>query len=650
MMTPADSPHQKQPLLRRVEDAMFKPKARLILFIVTLVLGIIGAALFATFYVACERNDLLLHEDGKALREEILRTGETPTFDSYYVEQISMRSVDLVEKKVTLDGQEYRVVVTRENISSDWLNINASFFEGDYRIIVGLESCFCIDMELPQPYGITATGSIQYNNTPEDWSAGTVRFFVDINGVNHDALEYSASFDYDHLDFPLKNKMGSCYEEFTPEFTAEISGMLRKYYLKVFEAMPEVLKTMGVNDTRALWENKIADKNTIIVLLKVGEFYVLPLTLCSFSLCLLLFIVLRLAVEKSKAKHLLSESETLVEAVEPAPLPLANRGIELIRKSKIKPCITEWILRAIGLTLMFSCTLYVGLMRLSDKHGWALGFGEFGSNLFQSFYAAGQLTLIVVVVIIIAETRRNLAHFTALFFSLGLGYYVMMTGLVYAITHLFAGDNTVLLSYIFQFELPGNLFFGVGIFTFLGFFLFAKPEEAFIKAKTMRLLSLLPVALAIGSIVISALMQNNNIEIPYYVSNLFFVKDPTFLIAGIGLEYVIFAIRRYCERKYGASARNIERLPEMQILKNLALCGMVLFLSLLTYLIPVNSRLEIGLSCKYSISFLLIPLFLFMKPSGEGRNHRLDWLYYLLFIITSTLPTIITYADQIFFA
>ena len=76
---------------------------------------------------------------------------------------------------------------------------------------------------------------------------------------------------------------------------------------------------------------------------------------------------------------------------------------------------------------------------------------------------------------------------------------------------------------------------------------------------------------------------------------------------------------------------------------------MVLFLSLATYLIPVNTRMEIGLSCKYSIGFLLVPLFLYMKPSGESRNHRLDWLYYLLFVVTSALPTIITYADALFF-
>ena len=643
-----DVSQPKLPLIQRIELALCRPKAKFVLLIVTLVFFLVFSGLFGTFYVAVERNDLLLHEDGKALRQNIITTGDQPALDSYYVEQISMRSVDLKEKKVNLLDQEYRVLATTEDISADWININATFLQGDYIIRVALESCFCIDMEYPQPYGITITSSIFYDNTPEDWQQGTVQFFYDKLGRAHDGLVYASSCDFDHLEFPLKAMIGSCYDAFTPEFVSQIQAILHPYYRQVFAAMPEVLGALGVTDARAFWEHKVAEKQTIVTLARTGELYIVAGTLCSLSLCLLLFVLLRHTIEKSKAKHHPVLASPLPEEVPPQKEVQPNRALEVIRKSKIKPCIGEWVLRSIGLLLILSFSVYIGISRICAARGWEMGLGEFGQNLFQSFYAAGHLTLIVVVAVIIAETRRNLAHFAALFFSLGFGYFVMMTGMLYAIERLFAGENAKLLTYILRFELPGNLFFGVGIFTFLGFFLFAKPEEAFIKEKTMRLLSLLPVAMAIGSIVMSALMQHSDVDVPLFLSNLFFVKDPTFLIAGIGLEYVIFGIRRYCGKHYGASAREVERSKEMQILKNLALCGMVLLLCLLTYAIPVNARMGFGLSCKYSIGFLLIPLFLFMKPSGEDRNHRFDWLYYLLFLVTSALPTIIAYAGQVF--
>ena len=642
-----DTFQSKPSLFKRIELALCRRKAKIVLAIVTSVFVLAFSALFSTFFVAVERNDLLLHEDSMALRNDIITTGGKPSWDSFFAQQVTMRSVELKEKAVTLQDQEYRVLVTTENISSDWININTTFLQDDFIIHVGLESCFFIDMEYPQPYSITITSEILYDNTAEDWEAGTVQFFYDEAGNPYDGLCYASSCDFEHLEFPLKNMIGSAYDSFTLEFVAEMRELFRPYYQKVFDAMPEVLSTFGITDARAFWEHKAAEKARIVPLVRIGEFYVAAGTLGSLSLCLLLFVLLRDAVEKSEAKRRLVQTTPLPEEVPPQQEVRPNRAVGFIPKSKLKPFIGEWALRAIGLLFILSFSVYVGIGRIYDAHGWTMPLGEFGTNLFQSFYAAGHLTLIVVVAVIIAEARRNLAHFAALFFSLGFGYYAMMTGMLYAIDHLFTAENAQLLAYILRFELPGNLFFGVGIFTFLGFFLFAKPEGTFIKERRMRWLSLLPVAMAIFSIVMSARMQHSAVDVPYYLSNLFFVKDPTFLITGIGLEYVIFGIRRYCEKHYGDSARESERSKEIQFLKNLALCGMVLLLCLLTYLIPVNERMGLGLSCKYSIGFLLIPLFLFMKPSGEDRNRRFDWLYYLLFFITSALPTIIAYAGQI---
>ena len=642
-----DTPQSKPSLSKRIELALCRRKAKIGLAIVTSFFFLAFSALFATFYVGVERNDVLLHEDSKALRQDIITTGGDASWDSFFAQQVTMRSVELKEKAVTFQDQEYRVMATSENISSDWININATFLQDDFIIHVGLESCFFIDMEYPQPYCITITSEILYDNTPEDWEAGTMKFFCDKMGNQYDGLDYASSCDFEHLEFPLKDKRGSAYDSFTPEFVAEMREYLRPYYQKVFDAMPKVLSAFGITDARAFWEHKAAEKATITTLAGIGKFYIAAGTLGSLSLCLLLFILLRDGVEKSKARRRPIQATPPPEEAPPRQEVRPNSALEFVRKSKYKPFIGEWALRAIGLLLILSFSVYVGIGRIYEAQNTEMALGEFGTNLFQSFYAAGHLTLIVVVAVIIAETRRNLAHFAALFFSLGFGYYAMMTGMLFAILHLFAAENAQLYLYILSFELPGNLFFGVGIFTFLGFFLFTKPEETFIKERTMRWLSLLPVAMAIFSIVMSAWMKHSAVDVPFYLSNLFFVKDPTFLITGIGLEYVIFGIRRYCEKRYGASAREGERSKEMQFLKNLALCGMVLLLCLLTYLIPVNDRMGLGLSCKYSIGFLLIPLFLFMKPSGEDRNRRFDWLYYLLFFITSALPTIIAYAGQI---
>lgn len=632
-----EAQNAKPSVLDRIEAKLFVVKAWIWMLAITVVASIAAVSFFTAFTIGCDHNDVILRQESAELRQKILNEGSPAESEEYFSTEISMRAV--VHRSITTEyeGRIYHLMATPETNAADWLNFNSMRETEEYRIYIGFESCFAFELDSPKYYGVTITSFIQrLDQMP----------YQDNEGYFHEGFDYESSFDFDHLDFPFHIKYHEERENFDPEFFVPIEAALRTAYRSLFDDMSPVFAKFGIPDGRKIWENKIAEKAQIITTIRVGQAYLFVAPIAALGAALSFIAGMMILVKK---KGVQIENQTGVAPNENVPLPPPGKALRIIAKTKLKPSLGEWVFRGVGLALLLAYSIYMGVVRIHARQGGGAVLDEFWNNAFQSLYALGSMMLILIVVIIIAESHRNLFRAAYLFFTAGFVYYVTMTGLMYDIIHLFVGENGEMFNNIVKFELPGNLFFGCGIFSFLGFFLFTEPNEAVISRKVFRLLSLLPVALASASIIVSIEMQFAHIVVPDYLSNLFFIKDPSFLFVGISLEYVIFFIRLGCRKKYGEQAEAAERLPEMQILKNIALCLLIALLTAIAYIIPAHLRLDAGLSCIYSIAFVSIPLFLFLKPGGKNRNFHFDILYYALFFFFTALPTIILYANELFF-
>ena len=186
--------------------------------------------------------------------------------------------------------------------------------------------------------------------------------------------------------------------------------------------------------------------------------------------------------------------------------------------------------------------------------------------------------------------------------------------------------------------LPGNIFLGIGLFAFIGFFLFENPPRWFINRKVFRSLSLIPALIALASVVISALYRANVIHFSFWITNLLFIRDFDSIFVGVTYEFIAFAFYASAKRKYGSNKVDeaMER-PHVQFEKNAALCGLILAYTLFFYLVPSEVKTAMNIP-KYTFIWALIPLFLFYKPAGKKHKNKLDILYYALYILTMLIP------------
>lgn len=372
-----------------------------------------------------------------------------------------------------------------------------------------------------------------------------------------------------------------------------------------------------------------------------------------------IFLLKRVAVKRAaegRSKLKLQEGGSIEEAmlekeVKPAAMTIEELGegstkrfALAIRKTKLKPCIREWPIRLIGIGILVFTAVWLGVSRAAP--GWGSGavtMFEAAGPWVKTVQALANLILVITVVTIICETHRFLLRNSIVFFTLGLMYYVGVSLLVGILLRWWTSVlATMTIQIILTAFLPGNIFFGVGIFSFVGFFLFESPDRNFINRKVFRWLSAIPVALVIVSMNFRGILQAASIGLSPWTANLLFTRDPSFYIVGIAYEYVIFGMRRHYAKRYGEDkVESIEELPEIQMTKNIVLCGLILFLTIAFYCIPTSYRDAMGFPAPYSFAFLAVPLLLFQQPTRQNRKAIWDLYYYIAFFTTMILPNII---------
>ena len=379
-----------------------------------------------------------------------------------------------------------------------------------------------------------------------------------------------------------------------------------------------------------------------------------PHAMLSFVFLLKRVAVKRAAEGRSKLK--LQEGQSIEEAmlekeVKPTAMTIEDLGegntkrfALAIRKTKLRPCIKEWPIRLIGIGMLVFTAVWLGVSHAAP--GWGPGavtMFEAARPWVETVQALANLILVITVVTIICETHRSLLRNSIVFFTLGLMYYVGVSLLVGILLRWFTSVlATMMIQIVLVVFLPGNIFFGVGIFSFVGFFLFENPDRNFINRKVFRWLSVIPVALVIVSVNFRGVLQAASIGLSPWTASLLFTRDPSFYIVGIAYEYVVFGMRRHYAKRYGEDkVESIEELPEIQMTKNIALCGLILFLTIAFYCIPTSYRDTMGFPAPYSFAFLAIPLLLFQQPTRQNRKAIWDLYYYIAFFATMILPNII---------
>lgn len=308
----------------------------------------------------------------------------------------------------------------------------------------------------------------------------------------------------------------------------------------------------------------------------------------------------------------------------------------------IRPIFGEWFFRALGLSLVVIGMVLTFLANLAFAGTLGPNWEPFasGANYYGAIQQTGYFVLVIAVIGIITETKRNLRLSSAFFFSLAAFYYLTVSAMLFLLdiavpfdAGLGLGTGSILAE-----MLPGNIFLGIGLFAFIGFFLFENPPRWFINRKVFRSLSLIPALIALASVVISALYRANVIHFSFWITNLLFIRDFDSIFVGVTYEFIAFAFYASAKRKYGSNKVDeaMER-PHVQFEKNAALCGLILAYTLFFYLVPSEVKAAMNIP-KYTFIWALIPLFLFYKPAGKKHKNKLDILYYALYILTMLIP------------
>ena len=610
-----------------------------ILWILAVVFALFAAVFLTSSLIGNTNKAIFFDQQTISLREKIRKEGKKTTQSSSLVMAFREGSY----YRLDLGYQTY-VQVAESSASGDYMEFGSVKQKGDYTYSGG----FMIDL-----FSSSSQERLVFDITVLDKDGNYLK--GDDGNPYNCLLEYSYHLQdgtYTSRPIPLNNWYVHFSQEFLNTVEVQAGEMLDPFMTDLRQKASSIL---GINDLDAfLIHNCVVLEHLGWLVIPGGIFGVVSLAI-SGMLGVIVFALFFVRFYRNKV----ASYEGNLPPPQPEPkeeLPELEKGLDtkvagLAKKIKMTPFIPEFAIRAIGLGVILLYAVFMGLAKISDSRGWISSdlFFTPGAQFFEAFSSLGSLILTLAVVTIVAETRRHLYRNSVFFFSLGVGYYVLSTALLF---YLDMGLNDTELAEgiiaLLQFALPGNIPMGLGIFCFVGFFLFLDPDERFVRRGVFRALAAIPLVIAVASIILSALWKLDIFSPPYFLSNLLFIRDPAFLVVGLAYELLIFGLRSKYRKYYGDNADKMEALPEVQMVKNIALCGLIVFFTIVFYCIPSNLRLPLGFTSIWTFYPIAIPIFLFQKPAAANRDERWDTLYYILVIGFTFLPQLFSAISQLF--
>lgn len=234
-------------------------------------------------------------------------------------------------------------------------------------------------------------------------------------------------------------------------------------------------------------------------------------------------------------------------------------------------------------------------------------------------------------------------------FLIGLLFYIFEVLLVYSAQS--GLNNLSFVAILVGDYLPGNIFWGMGIYALYALFLFAKPKILQGKKKLSILwqcLSIVPLFYLIISMVYSCLVKANVWNpAPYFVAFLMFPKGLclTIIICSFCLfvhYFRYFAIQYFGHKKADAFFKGNYYI----LIKNISACVLILLVGIVDliihYTVPSDNVYlkALGLGNNFYI-LAAIPFVFFYRPHIGPRNNRKDVLYSVTYGVSIALSFVL---------
>lgn len=633
--------------LKKVSSSLFSKKGVISLGVISLVYILAITTLFIVTGVSYSNPAAMGGKDFQSLRKQVIAQGQTE--DPFLIDY-DFYGNSFVGTERTLNEETYYVYVSNETFCSNYLGIATKVLYEDYGLVLGLTLSHFLESAYQDNHDfvfVAQTIVIHSDGSPYV----LFDYFLVNAGTKYDcSIQGELKLNHDYFD--------DWGIDLDPQIIAEINqnseGLLRDFFPKA----KAVIDGFGVHSDSVFKGIKRSFEASeagsgLLTIAAVLSFFGGPITM------LFILGLGRLLIQKKKRRLLREgaltedEGEDLLVTLpgtetSPLPPPEERKGAAVIlegpierfcAKTHIRPVLGEWVIRGIGFALIVLGSVF---MRIINANLATPDIKDL-YPLFKMINAAGQVLLVVALIGIIAETRRNLTFTAAVFFTMAVTFYLAVNSVFFALDSTIKIDFVgITFSQLLSMMLPGNIFMSMGLFAFIGFFLFEDPPSWLIKRKVFRLLSLIPTGIAILSVVLSILYRAEVITPNYWVSSFFFVRDVDGLFVGIAFLFELFLFRHVIAKRYGKE--NVDELmsrPSVQFKKNLILCLIIAIYTAIFYLVPSGGRMYLRLD-DHTLIFCLIPLLLFYKPAGKNRSNASNILYYALYILTFLIPTIVT--------
>ena len=618
----------KKDIVQKGHEFLARNRVHYVLLTIFLVFGVIfaGITISAIYFATNPEYDLA--PEYVSRRQEVITSGEV---DVGYGGSVELRTANFRSVPFTCQNEEYKLYFSPDQRASDYMAFNKTEIRGKYSLEVNYAANFY--------FGVSDTDE----DTP---------FSLDIDMVYVDGT-------------PIPAKTGEPHDmEFTYVFaTDELFGLYDTYFeLEVLQDAKSVAMASAeellahVDDLFAAsgFANPITVKKSIIAHFHRNLLLVPTLFISSVSVAIFL-VLFGFLFGASSGVRALDRALSIppLKEVEEAPVEIQKIDENAIhrrifKKLHLRPIIEEWPIRIVGLSLLAIASVFTILSTFESVLFEGTVWVDFFNTLkvpMNSLSNLANFILAICIVNIIAESHERLYVSAYFLFALATLYYVVMSFLFFYFELIFPSDLMfgALFLLLLRLVVPGNIFMGVGIFCFVGLFLFAKPPRNFINRKVFRALAAIPTVFAIFVIVMSMLFNAGIFDGSFWVSNLFFIKDPMFIIVGIGYEYIVFIFRHRLRRHFGDVDEELEKRDDIQLMKNILLVGLIILIQIAFYCIPAETRKNLGFPCLYSIIALSIPLFLLQKPKKGKRKIKDDLIYYGLFFLFSFAPMIFSH-------
>lgn len=605
--------------------------------------GVIGglAALVTVFfflfpYFVTSNPGVLLSQEARAMRMNVLEKGSPKT-------RIESTGSNIRSENIyTLEGPTGGVYldVSKDEEASDFYEfvIDAPwrFNETNFTMRAFVYTALMIDLvDENSPFGIEV---YIYDENGDDLILPEIDLPVSVHAI------YSANIDKAPTLMHASDRRGYFSEE---DFEVVVDAMTQKATAS-FSNLPSYVELFGYKNGKGFMSESANLYHTVKSIAKLARISIYSSGVAVASLSLFFgSLILRHTKKKENRSKIRLFSPNLVEEDDgdttPTEIPKESRFEVFLEQHHIKPIFGEWFFRIIGLILVASCSFILSLFTRSYYENWGeewITLADNTTEIFENISAVGTFMLLIAVIGIIAETRRNLHISAWLFISLSIGNYLFSCATLFSY-QIVSGRHGAILANNAATSLPGNVFLGIGLFSITGFFLFFNPPRSVINRKTFRCLSFIPTSIALLSVLTTYLYKSESYVPSYWVRNILFIRDSSIVFMGIFYEYAIFVFQAILSKRYGAAnARKLGEKPFIQFQKNASLGVVIVILTVIFYLIPSDQRANFGFSSTQAFYFVLIPFFLFYKPSGRHYSTKSNIIYYVLYAIAWSLPSI----------